>query len=103
MGEQLSVYDPDLDKRFIMVNGDDVEAPEDDVEDPEDDVENPKDNMETGTNTCCGWWRGTEPVEEIRAENGNLDGSEKVPLTTLELSGGAVRAGGEEAEGKTEL
>merc|ERR1719219_3400124 len=51
--EQLSVYDPDLDKRFIMVDGEVVEAPEDDVETPEDDEE-------TGSNTCCRWGRHTE-------------------------------------------
>ena len=51
--EQLSVYDPDLDKRFIMKDGEVVEDPEDDVETVEDDVE-------TGTKTCCGWCRQTE-------------------------------------------
>ena len=37
--EQLSVYDPDLDKRFIMVNGEVVEDTEADAETPEVDVE----------------------------------------------------------------
>ena len=36
-GEQLSVYDPDLDKRFIMKDGEVVEDPEDHVEDPNED------------------------------------------------------------------
>ena len=39
--EQLSVYDPDLDKRFIMVEGEIMEDPEEDVE--------------TGGNTCWRW------------------------------------------------
>ena len=37
--EQLSVYDPVLDKRFLMVDGEVVEAAEDDDETPKDDVE----------------------------------------------------------------
>jgi len=45
--EQLSVYDPDLDKRFIMVDGEMMEEPEDDVETPEDEVETPEDDVET--------------------------------------------------------
>ena len=44
--EQLSVYDPHLDKRFILVEGQVKEDPEDEIETPEDDVE-------TGTNSCC--------------------------------------------------
>jgi len=51
--EQLSVYDPDLDKRFIMLDGEVVEDLEGDVETAEDDVE-------TGSKTCCGWCRQTE-------------------------------------------
>ena len=59
--EQLSVYDPSLDKRFIMVDGEVVEDPEDDVETPEDDVE-------TVNKTFCGCFNfnttgeDTEPV-----------------------------------------
>ena len=41
--DQLSVYDPGLDKRFIMVDGEAL--------DPEDDVETPNDDGETGNNT----------------------------------------------------
>ena len=37
--EQLSVYDPDLDKRFIMVDGEVVEDTEADADTPEVDVE----------------------------------------------------------------
>ena len=37
--EQQSVYDPDLDKNFIMLDGEMVEDPKDDVETPEVDVE----------------------------------------------------------------
>ena len=48
-GEQLSVYDPDLDKRFIMKDGKVVEDPEDDVEDPDDDIKPPGDYKETET------------------------------------------------------
>ena len=40
--EQTSVYDPDLDKRFIIKDGEVVEDPEDDLETPEDDVETPE-------------------------------------------------------------
>jgi len=79
--EQLSVYDPDLDRRFIMVNGEVVEDPEDDEETPEDDVETPEDDVETGSNTCCGWCRHTEKQQ--------TDDSEMVPL---EVSGGGLRA-----------
>ena len=45
--EQLSVYDPDLNKRFIMVDGEVVE-------DPEDDVETSENDEESGNNACCG-------------------------------------------------
>merc|ERR1719510_1524350 len=65
--EQLSVYDPDLDKRFIMVDGEVVDVPEDDVETPEDDEE---------TGGCCGWGRQTE---EQQTEH------EMVPLRAPEL------------------
>ena len=51
--EQLSVYDPDQNRRFIMRDGEVVEDKEDDVEDPDDDVE-------AGTETCCGWCGQTE-------------------------------------------
>ena len=49
----MSLYDPDLDKRFIMLDGEVVETPEDDEE--------------TGTKTCCGCFscatgEDTEPV-----------------------------------------
>ena len=37
--KQQSVYDPDLDKSFIMLDGEVVEDPKDDVETQEDDVE----------------------------------------------------------------
>ena len=45
--EQLSVNDPDLEKRFIMVDGEVME-------DPEDDVETPEDDKRTDNNACCG-------------------------------------------------
>ena len=46
-GEQLSVYDPLEDKRYIMVNGKIEDVPEDDEKATEDDVE-------AGNNSCCG-------------------------------------------------
>merc|ERR1719510_608951 len=52
--EQLSVYDPDQDKRLIMVDGEVVDVPEDDVETPEDDEE---------AGGCCGWGRQTKKQE----------------------------------------
>ena len=45
--KQLSVYDPELDKRFILVDGQLKEDPEDEAVTPDDDVE-------TGTNSCFG-------------------------------------------------
>ena len=73
--EQLSVYDPDLDKRFIMLDGEVVEDPEDDVETTEDDVE---------TCTCCGWCRQTEKqqsehVTAIEVTNRYFSSSENPP------------------------
>merc|ERR1712048_842052 len=54
--EQLSVYDPDLDRRFIMVDGEVVEDPEDD-----DQVTTPEDDVETGNTSCscCGCLNST--------------------------------------------
>ena len=47
-GNQQSIYDPDLDKRFIMMVDGQLK------EDTEDEVETPVDDAETGANTCCG-------------------------------------------------
>ena len=49
--EQLSVYDPDLDKRFIMKDGEVVED--------NGDGETP------GTGTCCGCFTARVPGTEI--------------------------------------
>ena len=78
--EMLSVYDPVLDERFIMLDGKVVEDPEDDV----------------GSETCCGWCgqkdeQESEHVVAFTVSNGNrqstqvADGSEKVPLTAPEV------------------
>ena len=72
--EQLSVYDPDLDERFIMLDGEVVEDPEDCVDD-----------VETGTKTWCGWCCQTEEQETEHVSAEHLDGSDKVPLTALEV------------------
>ena len=45
--KQLSVYDPELDERFILVDGQLKKDPEDEAVTPDDDVE-------TGTNSCFG-------------------------------------------------
>ena len=49
--EQLSVDDPDLDNRFIMLDGEVVEDPKDDAETAED--------VETSTKTCSGCFNFT--------------------------------------------
>ena len=86
--EQLSVYDPDLDKRFIMVDGEVVEDPEEDVETPEDDVE-------TDTKTCCGgWFNSIVPDTEGTAKGEETEMTEIVPdfmgEERLSIEGGEV-------------
>jgi len=108
--EQLSVYDPDLDQKFIMLDGRVVE-------DPEGEVEN-------GTKTCYGWCRQTEKQQTerdvvITVSNGDKqslpvaapevktveDDADTTVMTSLNTKEKHTAGGtaGEETEGKTEL
>ena len=80
--EQLSVYDPDLDKRFVMLDGEVVEDPEDDLENAED--------VEIGTKTCCGCFNcaigeDTKPVLiSFTIRNETITNTRHPPRPTVE-------------------
>ena len=62
--EQLSVYNPDLDKRFIMLDGEVVDDPEDDDDNPKDDGETPEVDVEAGTKIWSGCFNSIVPDSE---------------------------------------